>query len=50
VTPEEEATLITLGQQRYTIEAITQRLGVKDGTAHSRAYSLQRQGKTTIRP
>jgi len=50
MTPEEEATFITLWQQGLTSAAIAARLGIPPGTARSRAYTLQQQGKIPPRP
>jgi hypothetical protein len=50
VTPEEEATFIVLWQQGLTTDAIAEALGIPKGTARSRAYTLQQQGKIQPRP
>ena len=50
MTPEEEAIFIALWQQGLTTDAIAQQLGISAGTARSRAYTLQQQGKIATRP
>jgi hypothetical protein len=50
MTPAEEATFIRLWQQGHTAATIAQQLGIAEGTARSRAYSLQQQGKISPRP
>jgi hypothetical protein len=50
MTPAEEAHFIALWQQGLTAEAIAARLGIPPGTARSRAYALQQQGKIHPRP
>ena len=50
MTPADEARFIALWQQGLTTDAITQHLGIKEGTARSRAYTLQQQGKIAPRP
>ena len=49
MTPAEEATFIALWNQGLTTAAIAARLDIPGGTARSRAYSLQQQGKITSR-
>lgn len=50
MTPTEEATFIALWQEGLTCPEIAHRLGIPAGTARSRAYSLQQQGKIPRRP
>jgi DNA-binding transcriptional MocR family regulator len=50
VTPEEEATFITLWQQQASYQQLAAALGIPAGTVSSRAATLQRQGKITPRP
>jgi hypothetical protein len=50
MTPAEEARFIELWSQGLTTDAIAEALGVSKGTAHSRAYTLQQQGKIAPRP
>lgn len=45
MTPTDEATFIALWQEGVTTDAIAEALGIPHGTARSRAYSLQQQGK-----
>lgn len=48
--PTDEAHFITLWQQGLTIPVIAERLGIPEGTAKSRAHTLQQQGKIAPRP
>jgi hypothetical protein len=50
MTPADEVTFITLWQQGLETAAIARRLGIPPGTARSRAYTLQQQGKIQPRP
>jgi hypothetical protein len=50
MTPAEEARFIALWQEGLTTDAIAQQLGIAAGTARSRAYTLQQQGKIAPRP
>jgi hypothetical protein len=50
MTPAEETRFIALWQQGLTTDAIAQQLGIVAGTARSRAYTLQQQGKIGPRP
>jgi DNA-binding transcriptional MocR family regulator len=50
MTPADEARFIALWQEGLTTEAIAQQLGIAAGTARSRAYTLQQQGKIQPRP
>ena len=50
MTPAEEARFIALWQEGLTCPEIAQRLGIPPGTARSRAYALQQQGKISPRP
>jgi DNA-binding transcriptional MocR family regulator len=50
MTPAEEARFIELWSQGLTTDAIAEALGVPKGTARSRAYTLQQQGKIATRP
>ena len=50
MTPDDEATFITLWQQGTSQQEMAQRLGVPLGTIKSRAFALARQGKITPRP
>jgi hypothetical protein len=50
MTPAEEARFIALWQEGLTTAAIAQQLGIADGTARSRVYTLQQQGKIAPRP
>jgi hypothetical protein len=50
MTPAEEARFIELWQDGLTTDAIAQQLGIAAGTARSRAYTLQQQGKIATRP
>ncbi|HEX9872520.1 MAG TPA: CopG family transcriptional regulator [Candidatus Tectomicrobia bacterium] len=50
MTPAEEARFIALWQEGLTCPDIAHRLGIPAGTARSRAYSLQQQGKIPRRP
>ena len=50
MTPAEEARFIALWQEGLTCPEIAQRLGIPPGTARSRAYTLQQQGKIQPRP
>jgi transposase len=50
MTPAEEAAFIALWTEGLTCPAIIQRLNIPPGTARSRAYTLQQQGKLTHRP
>jgi hypothetical protein len=50
MTPTDEARFIELWQQGLETVAIAQRLGIPPGTARSRAYTLQQQGKIQPRP
>jgi hypothetical protein len=50
MTPAEEARFITLWQEGLTCPEIAYRLGIPAGTARSRAYTLQQQGKIAGRP
>lgn len=47
MTPNEEATFIALRQEGLTSDATAEALGISQGTARSRAYALQQQGKIT---
>jgi DNA-directed RNA polymerase specialized sigma24 family protein len=42
--PSEEARFIALWQEGLTTDAIAEALGILQGTARSRAYTLQQQG------
>jgi hypothetical protein len=50
MTPAEEAGFIALWQQGLETAAIAAQLGIPPGTARSRAYALQQQGKIQPRP
>ena len=50
MTPAEEAEFIALWTQGLTTAAIAARLDIPEGTARSRAYALQQQGKIAARP
>jgi len=50
MTPAEEQEFIELWQQGLTCPKIAQRLDIPPGTARSRAYTLQQQGKIAARP
>jgi hypothetical protein len=50
MTPDDEATFITLWQQGASQQALAERLGVPVGTIKSRAAALARQGKIQPRP
>jgi hypothetical protein len=50
MTPAEEDRFITLWSQGLTQTAIAAQLGIPPGTARSRAYTLQQQGKIQPRP
>jgi hypothetical protein len=50
MTPADEARFIALWQQGLTTDAIAQQLGLKAGTARSRAYTLQQRGLIMPRP
>jgi hypothetical protein len=50
MTPAEEQAFIALWQQGLTCPEIAQRLNIPPGTARSRAYTLQQQGKIAARP
>ena len=50
MTPAEEATFIQLWQEGLPCPAIAQRLAIPPGTARSRAYTFQQQGKIPPRP
>ena len=50
MTPAEEAQFIQLWQAGTETAAIAQALGIPPGTARSRAYALQQQGKIHPRP
>jgi hypothetical protein len=50
MTPAEEAEFIALWTEGLTCPAIAQRLNIPPGTARSRAYTLQQQGKLDHRP
>ena len=50
MTPAEEARFITLWNAGTATAAIAQQLGIPPGTARSRAYTLQQQGKIPRRP
>ena len=50
MTPAEEARFIQLWQEGLTCPDIAERLDIPPGTARSRAYSLQQQGKIRRRP
>jgi hypothetical protein len=50
VTPEEESRFVALWHEGLTTDAIAEALGIPQGTAHSRAYTLQQQGKIAPRP
>jgi hypothetical protein len=50
MTLADEARFIELWQQGLETAAIAQHLGIPPGTARSRAYTLQQQGKIQPRP
>jgi hypothetical protein len=50
MTPDEEATFIALWQRGMETAEIAEQLGIPAGTARSRAYALQQQGKIPARP
>jgi hypothetical protein len=50
MTPTDEAAFIALWTEGLTCPAIAQRLDIPPGTARSRAYTLQQQGKIAARP
>jgi hypothetical protein len=50
MTPAEEPRFIALGNQGLTTAAIAERLEIPEGTARSRAYTLQQPGKMAARP
>jgi hypothetical protein len=50
MTPEDEAHFITLWQQGMDTAAIAAALGIPAGTARSRAYTLQQQGRSSLAP
>jgi hypothetical protein len=50
MTPADEARFINLWQEGLTTDAIAEALGIPQGTARSRAYTLQQQGKIAPRP
>lgn len=50
MTPAEEARFIALWQEGLTCPAIAHHLDIPPGTARSRAYTLQQQGKIPPRP
>jgi DNA-directed RNA polymerase specialized sigma24 family protein len=50
MTPAEEAEFIALWTQGLTTAMIAERLGIPAGTARSRAFTLQQQGKIAAQP